>query len=66
MGWQAKFSEPIPLPHGKKLTTLRDAAIYITKLPKADTKLKNGMQRWRPCYWLQNTTAPPCSRGSAS
>lgn len=40
MGWQAKFSDPIPLPHGKKLTTLRDAAIYITKLPKAEHEAK--------------------------
>jgi hypothetical protein len=36
MGWQRKFSEPIPLPKGKPLVTLRDAATYITKLPKAE------------------------------
>jgi hypothetical protein len=30
------ISEPIPLPKGKKLTTLRDAAIFITQLPKAE------------------------------
>jgi hypothetical protein len=36
MGWDAEFSEPILLPRGKKLTTLRDAAIFITKLPKAE------------------------------
>jgi hypothetical protein len=35
MGWQTKFYEPIPLPKGKPLVTLRDAANYITKLPKA-------------------------------
>jgi hypothetical protein len=34
-GWSAKFTEPIPLPTGKRLVTLRDAALYITKLPKA-------------------------------
>jgi hypothetical protein len=28
--------EPISLPEDKKLTTLRDAALYITKLPKAE------------------------------
>jgi hypothetical protein len=33
--WSRKFSEPIPLPKGK-LVTLRDAALYITKLPKAE------------------------------
>ncbi len=36
MGWDPKFSEPILLPMGKKLVTLRDAALYITKLPKAE------------------------------
>jgi hypothetical protein len=36
MGWNAKFTEPIPLPKGKPLVTLRDAALYVTKLPKAE------------------------------
>ena len=31
-----EFDEPIPLPKGKPLITLRDAALYITKLPKAE------------------------------
>jgi hypothetical protein len=35
-GWQRRFDEPIPLPKGKRLATLRDAALYITKLPKAE------------------------------
>jgi hypothetical protein len=26
-GWQRRFNEPIPLPKGKKLVTLRDAAL---------------------------------------
>ena len=36
MGWQKKFDEPIPLPKGKPLVTLRDAALYIIRLPKAE------------------------------
>jgi hypothetical protein len=36
MGWQTKFDSPIPLPKGMPLATLRDAALYITKLPKAE------------------------------
>jgi hypothetical protein len=36
VGWASNFDEPIPLPKGKKLITLRDAALYITKLPKAE------------------------------
>ena len=35
-GWQRKFKDPIPLPGGRKLVTLRDAADYITKLSKAE------------------------------
>ena len=31
-----KLDEPIPLPKGKPLITLRDAALYITKLPKSE------------------------------
>jgi hypothetical protein len=34
--WSAEFTDPIELPKGKKLITLRDAALYITKLPKAE------------------------------
>ena len=31
-----RFEDPIPLPRGRQLATLKDAADYITKLPKAD------------------------------
>jgi hypothetical protein len=34
--WDQTFFDPIELPKGKKLVTLRDAATYITKLPKAE------------------------------
>jgi hypothetical protein len=33
--WSRKFDEPIPLPKGRQLVTLKDAGAYITKLPKA-------------------------------
>jgi hypothetical protein len=36
VSWHQQFTEPIPLPKGKPLVTLRDAALYITKLPKAE------------------------------
>jgi hypothetical protein len=35
-GWSRKFDDPIPLPKGRQLITLKDAATYITKLPKAE------------------------------
>jgi hypothetical protein len=34
--WSAPFDDPIPLPDGRQLVTLRDAATYITTLPKAE------------------------------
>jgi hypothetical protein len=34
--WSRKFDEPIPLPRGRALVTLKDAGNYITKLPKAE------------------------------
>jgi hypothetical protein len=36
MSWDRRFYNPIELPSGRKLITLRDAALYITKLPKAE------------------------------
>jgi hypothetical protein len=34
--WDQRFLDPIELPSGRKLVTLRDAATYLTKLPKAE------------------------------
>jgi hypothetical protein len=33
--WMRKFDEPIPVPKGRRLITLRDAGDYIAKLSKA-------------------------------
>ena len=35
-GWKREFDEPIPLPSGRSLVTLKDGGTYITKLPKSD------------------------------
>jgi len=35
-GWSAQFEEPIALPKGKPIVTLREAANYIAKLPKSE------------------------------
>ena len=43
MSWDQRFFEPIPLPKGKLLVTLRDAALYMTKLPKAE----HDAQEWQ-------------------
>ena len=34
--WSRKFDEPIPLPRRRQLVTLRDAGIYILKLPGSE------------------------------
>jgi hypothetical protein len=36
-GWGREFDEPIALPDGRELTLLRDAASYITALPKKES-----------------------------
>ena len=36
MSWSRPFGDPIPLPRGRQLITLKDAGTYITKLPKAE------------------------------
>jgi hypothetical protein len=35
-GWKRPFEDPILLPRGRQLVTLKDAGNYITKLPKAE------------------------------
>jgi hypothetical protein len=36
MPWSRAFDEPIPLPKGRTIATLEQAARYIQKLPKAE------------------------------
>jgi hypothetical protein len=37
--WSTGFEDPIILPDGRELLTLKDAADYITKLPKKESDL---------------------------
>ena len=39
MPWSTPFEDPIVLPDGRQLLTLKDAADYITKLPKKESDL---------------------------
>ena len=39
MPWSTPFEDPILLPDGRKLVTLKDAADYITTLPKKESDL---------------------------
>ena len=36
MAWSRRFDEPIPLPDGRKLVTLKQTGEYIIALPKAE------------------------------
>jgi hypothetical protein len=38
-GWQRRFEDPIVLSDGRSLHTLREAASYITGLPKEESDL---------------------------
>jgi hypothetical protein len=40
MSWSRAFDEPIPLPRGRQIVTLKDAANYIQKLPRAEQDLE--------------------------
>ena len=40
VGWARPFDDPILLPGGRELLTLRDAAAYIMKLPRGEQHLE--------------------------
>jgi hypothetical protein len=55
-GWSRKFEDPIALADGRELITLRDAADYITGLPKDQSDLA----QWQVAI----EALMLCSRGS--
>ena len=40
MSWSRAFDDRIPLPRSRQLVTLKDAANYVQKLPKAEQDLE--------------------------
>jgi hypothetical protein len=40
MPWSTPFDDPVPLPNGRQLPTLNEAADYIQRLPKAEQKVE--------------------------
>jgi hypothetical protein len=46
VSWDQEFFDPIILPGRKPLVTLRDAAQYITQLPKAE----HDAEEWQPAF----------------
>lgn len=51
MSWDLKFPEPIAVPRGKPLVSLRDAGAYITALP-AKTHAESAWQTAMDCLLL--------------
>jgi hypothetical protein len=62
--WSAKLTEPIPLPKGNPLATLRDAALYITKLPKAEHDAAEWQAAMQALLLVAEHDGPTCSRRS--
>ncbi len=64
--WSRAFDDPIPLPRGRQIVALKDAAIYIQKLPKAEQLLEEWQaacrRTQRPdhdgAYWLAESIEP--------
>jgi hypothetical protein len=50
-GWSRQFEDPIPLPRGRSLVTLEDAASYIMKLSKAERDRPEPPAK--PTSWLR-------------
>lgn len=51
MSWSDRFDDPIPLPDGRELVTLEDAAVYIQKLPKAQHRLAHWQDAGQHLIW---------------
>ena len=56
-----RFDEPIPLPKGKQLVTLRDAALHITKLPKAEHDAEEWLAAMEALLLVAETAVLQCS-----
>ena len=59
MAWDQAFFDPIVLPNGKKLITLRDAAEYITELPKAEHDASEWQAAMEALLLVAENSGPP-------
>jgi hypothetical protein len=57
-GWQRRFDDPIPLPKGRQLVTLKDAARYIQKLPKAEQQIEEWQDAVEALLLVVNQNGP--------
>jgi hypothetical protein len=54
----AAFDDPIPLPKGRQLVTLKDAARYIQKLPKAEQQIEEWQDAVEALLLVVNQNGP--------
>lgn len=66
MSWDQRFSDPITVPGWKPLLTVRDAAVYITKLPRAEHKAEEWQAAMEALLLVAEHDRPRCLPGSAS
>jgi hypothetical protein len=59
VAWDQTFFDPIVLPNGKKLITLRDAAEYITELPKAEHDASEWQAAMEALLLVAENSGPP-------
>jgi len=59
VAWDQTFFDPIVLPNGKKLITLRDAAEYITELPKAEHDTPEWQAAMEALLLVAEDSGPP-------
>jgi hypothetical protein len=65
--WKRSFDDPIPLPRGRQLVTLKDAGTYITKLPKAEHAAAEWQAAMEALILVATSGGPTkCLRASAS
>jgi hypothetical protein len=65
MGWACTFDEPVTLPDGRRIVTLRDAANHITSLPRAEAELPEWQAAIEALILVADPTVRRCSRASA-
>src|ERR1700731_2442476 len=57
-GWKRKFEDPIPLPRERQLVTLKDAARYVQKLPKAEQQIEEWQDAVEALLLVVNQNGP--------
>jgi hypothetical protein len=65
--WSRPFEDPITLPDGRTLSTLREAGDYVTELPEAVHELPEWQAAMEALILVVALGGPhDCSRASAS